>query len=112
MSIHEDDKAMWEWLIDSTEHAVNDKGGIFEERERAHEKHRDHSMESWPKLSPERYMILAEEVGEVAKEFNDAKVEDRPIDAAALRKELVQVAAMAVAWIAALDGGKPKEQSA
>lgn len=96
-------------MLDSTENAVYGIGGVHDERVRAHEKHRDHSMESWPALSAERYLILAEEVGEVAKEFNDAKVEDRAIDQAALRKELVQVAAMAVAWIAALDGYRPEE---
>ncbi|WP_425836997.1 hypothetical protein [Microbacterium sp. PA5] len=78
-------------------------GEIVDERVRAHAKHRDHSMESWPALSTERYLILAEEVGEVAKEFNDATVESRPIDRTALRTELVQVATMAVAWVAALD---------
>lgn len=102
MSLHDDDKPMWDWLVDTTEHVIYDRGGVADERERAHEKHREHSMESWPTLSPERYLILAEEVGEVAKEFNDAKVEGREVDAAALRKELTQVAAMAVAWIAAL----------
>jgi NTP pyrophosphatase (non-canonical NTP hydrolase) len=100
----QDDPKMYSWLLMSST-LVGEQ--LRSERIRAHEKHRDHSMESWPVLSPERYLVLAEEVGEVAKEFNDAKVEGRPIDADALRKELVQVAAMAVAWVAALDGGSP-----
>ena len=89
-----------DYLADST---VEVAGEIVDERVRAHAKHREHSMESWPALSAERYLILAEEVGEVAKEFNDATVESRPIDRPALRTELLQVATMAVAWVAALD---------
>jgi NTP pyrophosphatase (non-canonical NTP hydrolase) len=69
-----------------------------EERARAHRIHRDHSMESAPATSERRLRILFEEVGEVAKEFNDAEVEARPIDTAKLRKELIQVCAMAGAW--------------
>jgi NTP pyrophosphatase (non-canonical NTP hydrolase) len=72
---------------------------VSEERSRAHAKHGDKSMEGWPANSPMRYMILAEEVGEVAKEFNDAAARDgRQLDYPALRKELIQVAAMAAAW--------------
>lgn len=104
MSLAMEDPEMYSWLLISS---IDVGEELRSERIRAHEKHRDHSMEFWPTLSPERYLVLAEEVGEVAKEFNDAKVEDRPIDVAALRKELVQVAAMAVAWVAALDGGSP-----
>lgn len=104
MSLADEDPKMYSWLLMSSTDVGEE---LRSERIRAHEKHRDHSMESWPVLSAERYLVLAEEVGEVAKEFNDAKVEGRPIDRAALRKELVQVAAMAAAWVAALDGGSP-----
>lgn len=45
--------------------------------------------------------ILTEEVGEVAKEIADGRVQ--PFDAGAYREELVQVAAVAVAAIEALD---------
>lgn len=54
----------------------------------------------------ERFAVLGEEVGEVAKEVLTQA--DRPLahDTAgsrtALRKELVQVAAVAVAWVEAL----------
>ena len=41
--------------------------------------------------------ILTEEVGEVAKAINDEE------DIAALRAELVQVAAVAVAWVEDID---------
>lgn len=46
--------------------------------------------------------ILTEEVGEVAKEMNDADNEGRDVSAVALRTELIQVAAVAVAWAEAL----------
>lgn len=70
------------------------------ERERAHRKHGETSMESSPASDPtgRRYRVLAEEVGEVAREFNDAEHDHRPVDLAALRGELIQVAAMAAAW--------------
>lgn len=99
---HEDEVVVIDddYLADST---VEIAGEIVDERIRAHRKHRDHSMEAWPAVAPERYLILAEEVGEVAKEFNDATVEGRLIDLVALRKELIQVATMAVAWVDAAD---------
>lgn len=96
------------WILWSSDRVADE---VRHERIRAQAKHEDHSMEAWPILSPERYLVLAEEVGEVAKEFNDAKVEGRDIDAEALRKELIQVAAMATAWAAALDGGNPYLES-
>lgn len=68
------------------------------ERERAHAKHGYTSMESSPPDTLRRLAILTEEIGEVAKEFNDAEHDGRPVDLAALRKELIQVAAMAGAW--------------
>lgn len=74
---------------------------VAAERERAHAKHRDTSMEQQPVDALLRLSILTEEVGEVAKEMNDARHFGR-LDHAALRKELIQVAAMAGAWAAAL----------
>jgi NTP pyrophosphatase (non-canonical NTP hydrolase) len=50
-----------------------------------------------------RLTILLEEVGEVAQELNDARGEGRPIHLGRLRNELVQVAAVAVAWCEAID---------
>jgi NTP pyrophosphatase (non-canonical NTP hydrolase) len=59
----------------------------------------------------ERLAMLAEEVGEVAKEtLGQAEgklAHDNDVDRASLRKELIQVAAVAVAWIEALDRGAP-----
>jgi NTP pyrophosphatase (non-canonical NTP hydrolase) len=49
-----------------------------------------------------RFPVLAEEFGEVAKELNDARAEGRP-PGPNLRVELVQLAAVAVAWVEALD---------
>ena len=71
---------------------------IRTERERAHAKHGDKSMESWQPGDHARLAILLEEVGEVAREFNEAKLGETDIDLTALRAELVQVAAMAAAW--------------
>lgn len=56
-----------------------------------------------PELThPERLTILGEEFGEVCHEVNEA-IGDKPIDMAKLRKELVQVAAVCVAWVERLD---------
>jgi NTP pyrophosphatase (non-canonical NTP hydrolase) len=71
------------------------------ERERAHLKHgaRGNSREDQPWDEKEWLPILVEEVGEVAHLLTyDADPNPRT-----LRKELVQVAAMASAWIAAID---------
>jgi hypothetical protein len=74
------------------------------ERERAHAKHGETSMESADPLDPAgvRRDIIMEEVGEISREYNEARHERRPVDPAALRSELVQLAAMAVAWADAL----------
>ena len=75
---------------------------IRAERRRAHAKHRETSMESMPVDSLDRYAILGEEVGEIAKEFNEARHRGGPLDLVALREECIQVAAMATAWADAL----------
>ena len=92
--------------------------GVFEggyddahrERIRAHEKHKAKpggSMEMKSADDPDWFPVLAEEIGEVAREINDYRHglisdDDRM---PRLRAELVQVAAMAHAWIAAIDEG-------
>ena len=73
-------------------------GEVRAERQRAHTLHGDTSMESYPVDSLDRLAILTEEVGEVAKEFNEARHDNRSVDLVRLRKELVQTAAMAAAW--------------
>lgn len=78
------------------------------ERIRAHAKHADKpggSMEMKSADDPDWFPVLCEEVGEVAREINDYRHglisdDDRM---PRLRAELVQVAAMAHAWIAAID---------
>lgn len=79
------------------------------ERQRAHDKHdkpTSPSMERRPWDDPCWRDVLVEEVGEVAKCFNDYRHDEAPDDDVLrreLRKELVQVAAMTCAWIDALD---------
>jgi len=49
--------------------------------------------------------ILTEEVGELAKEVNEHHWREQPNTLTKLRAELVQVAAVAVAWLECLDRG-------
>lgn len=88
-------------------------GEIMRERFRAHAKHGASSMESCDMFADRRYRVLGEEFGEVAQVLNDREIalvaggHAGPINEVAqrrLRAELVQVAAMAYAWIKALDG--------
>ena len=84
-------------------------GDVHRERIKAHAKH-DHpespSMERRPFDDPCWVTVLTEEVGEVCMAINDHRHSSQP-DFAKLkdemRKELVQVAAMACAWIDAID---------
>jgi len=73
---------------------------VSAERQRAHAKHGPNSMESYPPGAFIRYTILAEEVGEIAKEFNEAEARggQHKLDLARVRAECIQVAAMASAW--------------
>lgn len=52
-----------------------------------------------------RLRVLVEEVGEAAKELNEADIQGVG-RTSNLRKELVQVAAVAIAWVAAIDDGR------
>lgn len=76
------------------------------ERIRAHAKHdaADGSMERKPWDHPVWLPVLTEEVGEVARVLCEDELGNEPDARARLRDELVQVAAMACAWISALDG--------
>lgn len=73
---------------------------VRRERIRAHEKHGDTSMESLPTDDLTRLTVLMEEVGEVARWFNESRRRD--MQNGELRAELIQVAAMATAWADAL----------
>lgn len=58
----------------------------------------------------ERFAVLGEEFGEAAHEVNEGNG-GRPIDEKKLRTELVQVAAVCVAWIEALDKSQQKKEN-
>lgn len=76
---------------------------IQAEATRAHLRHGESSMLYGG--DDRRYRILGEEVGEVARELNDADIDGREPDRDKLVNELIQVAAMACTWIEALEGG-------
>jgi NTP pyrophosphatase (non-canonical NTP hydrolase) len=87
-------------------HATKVYEDVDNERLRAHEKHVAHggSMENRAWADAAWLPVLMEEVGEVAHELTyDAFGGDTPVER--LRKELVQVAAMACAWIESIDRG-------
>lgn len=90
---------------------------LLAERRRAHRKHEATSMEQAEPLEHFRCSIVTEEAGEVARVLNDlrhdlSKDEDRSPQrqreitesaTAHLRKELIQLGAMALTWAANLD---------
>jgi len=84
---------------------------IQAERQRAHEKHgaAGNSRENAHWADSEWLPILMEELGEVAHELTyDSRydiVDGADAMRMALRAELIQVAAMAAAWIDAIDRG-------
>lgn len=75
---------------------------VAHERARAHIKHGDTSMESLPVTDLTRLTVLMEEVGEVARVFNEWR-HTGTFARFDLRQELIQVAAMAGAWADVLD---------
>jgi hypothetical protein len=78
---------------------------VHAERERAHAKHgaNGNSREETMWTNAEWLPILMEELGEAAHELTYDV--DRDNRSARLRAELIQVAAMACAWIDAIDDG-------
>jgi hypothetical protein len=82
-------------------------GAINEEATRAHIEHGDNSMMGFKHSEAGRLAILMEEVGEVAREINDAYLGRRLADKDKLTGELIQVAAMAATWVEFLDGVIP-----
>lgn len=74
---------------------------ITTERLRAHRIHGPRSMEYMNWTPTSRLAILVEEVGEIARELIE-----HPLETQRLRTELIQVAAVSCAWIAAIDAGK------
>ncbi len=78
---------------------------IQAEATRAHLRHGEHSMLGTAQTDERRLAILTEEVGEVARELNDAAIDGRPADRDKLVKELIQAGAMCAAWVEHLEGG-------
>ena len=81
---------------------------VHEERIRAHAKHGDLSAEAMGWDNPRWLPILTEEMGEVARVINEYDLGNinAPEKRAKLIEELIQVAAMACAWIDALTEGE------
>lgn len=73
------------------------------ERVRAHQLHRDNSMEALSWWSPRCRDIVLEEMGEIARVFNEFELGNIPARSAwaEARKEVVQLGAMVSAWAAA-----------
>lgn len=87
---------------------------VYDERVRAHEKHAPRgSMEVKTWNHPIWLPVLTEEVGEVAKELCEQQLgnQDKDTTMENIRKELIQVAAMSTAWIAAIDALKDEEDA-
>lgn len=57
--------------------------------------------------NPERLTVLGEEFGEVCHEVNEGIGSGRAVNILKLRKELIQTAAVCMAWVEALDGLTP-----
>lgn len=92
-------------ICEST-HMIADQ--IEEGRRKAHAKHGENSIEGIHALDPRWLPILVEEVGEVAQAMNDGDLGlfDSDERLRQVRAELIDVATVAVAWIASLDRGK------
>lgn len=85
---------MSDFITDSTKRVSAE---IEVARRKAHDKHGDNSIEAIYGNDPRWLSILVEEVGEAAHELTYDSNGD-------LRKELIDVATVAIAWIAAIDG--------
>jgi hypothetical protein len=78
------------------------------EATRAYLLHGDHSMLGAAVTESDRLAILTEEIGEVARELNEDRLGNLDGDWKDRRvKELLQVAAMALSWVEALEGRPP-----
>ena len=91
------------WPDGPTGDALSD---VNRERERQEELRRAGKFQ-WTCAAPEptpeaKYAVLGEEVGEVARHVTEALIDPKRLNPAELRKELIQVAAVAVAWAESL----------
>lgn len=88
-------------------HTANILRSVWEERQRQEElKARGkfaYTCADSEMSNPERLSVLGEEFGEVCHEVNEAIGPGRMLNREQLRKELIQVAAVCVAWVEALD---------
>jgi hypothetical protein len=95
---------------DGTELALEAVGRERERQEQIGRRKRDEGIDWRSCADPDmaggdgtRYLVLGEEVGEVANAVLEAGYGNSASDDAHLREELVQVAAVAVAWVEAID---------
>lgn len=100
------DDGIYGTMVDTTSHLIYKD--VHCERVRAHLKHdtNKRSMERAVYNDPRWLPVLTEELGEVAKVICDSTKNGTPvpnIDATHLREELIQLAAMACAWVQAID---------
>lgn len=79
---------------------------VAAERERQEQKHRGSTCASKDVPHTRKFLVLMEEVGEVAQAINDGTLTVK--ERAHLRAEIIQVAAVAVAWAESLT---PTERS-
>lgn len=82
-----------------------------DERWRAHDIHGEHSQEGNAWDSRRSVEILVEEIGEVAKVFNERALKNlTDLEAMReLRKELIQTGAMCLVWITNIDHDLPSD---
>lgn len=94
---------MSDWITESTENVFIE---VEDGRRAAHAKHGENSIEAVPGEDIARWLpILGEEFGEVCQTLTYDK------DSADLRAELIDLATVATAWIAAIDRAE-QEKSA
>lgn len=97
-------------ILTATSRRVKIFGDIIEERIRQERLKREgkflHTCADPNMLSSEKYLVLAEETGEVARAVLNLQgfSRDYGADLGKVRTELLQVAAVAVAWMEFIDG--------
>lgn len=84
---------------------------VINGREAAHAKHGENSIEAVPGTDVARWLpILGEEFGEVNEALTYDKSTSEEEKWANVRAELLDVATVATAWIAAIDDAYPKPE--
>ena len=107
-------------VLTATSRRVKIFGDIIEERIRQERLKREgkfkHTCAEPDMLASEKYLVLAEETGEVARAILNLQnfSRDYGADLGKVRKELIEVAAVSVAWIEFIDSvlyGEPSFQT-